>query len=156
MAALSWRLRAHAELAVGAFLCFLLGSVAVMAAAAMSGFVAPAVLDRLPEVGSPARDAALQQLHYTGLLNQAFAKIYVGLTGVALLLWSLAMRGSATFPRALAWFGPVAGGLPLAGVAAGHLRLDVRGFGLVVLLHAAWMLWAAWVMQSRADAPTPP
>ncbi len=154
MASLSWRLRAKSALALGGFVAFALASVAVMCAATMSGFVATSVLDRLPAAGDPLRDIALQQLHYTHLLNQAFAKIYVGLTGGAFVLWSLAMRGDRGFPAALSWFGYVAGLLPLIGIAVGHLQLEVQGFGLVVLLHAAWMMAAAWF--ARSDEPSTP
>ena len=152
MTALSWRLRARPELAVSALICFALASAAVTVAAAMSGLVAPAVLERLPAAGDPLREVALRQLHYTGLLNQAFAKVYVGLTGAAFVLWTFAMRGDRAFPAALRWYGVIAGVLPLIGVAAGHLRLDVRGFGLVVLLHATWMMAAAWWARGSATA----
>lgn len=152
MTALSWRLRAQAELAVLALICFTLAFMSVLGAATMSGFVATAVLDRLPSVGDPLRDVAFQQLHYTGVLNQAFAKVYVGLAGAAFGLWALAMRGDRAFPVALRWGALLAGVLPVVGVAVGHLRLDVRGFGLVVLVHSAWMMAAGWL--ARRD-PTP-
>lgn len=154
MASLSWRLRAKPALALGGFVSFALASVAVMLAAIMSGFVATSVLDRLPAAGDPLRDVALQQMHYTHLLNQAFAKVYVGLAGFAFVLWSLAMRGDRGFPAALSWFGYVAGLLPFVGVAVGHLHLEVQGFGLVMLLHAAWMMAAAWF--ARSNEPSTP
>lgn len=154
MASLSWRLRAKSGLALGGFVSFALASVAVMLAAVMSGFVATSVLGHLPAAGDPLRDVALQQLHYTHLLNQAFAKVYVGLAGLAFVLWSLAMRGDRGFPAALSWFGCVAGLLPFIGVAVGHLKLEVQGFGLVVLTHAAWMMAAAW--SARSDAAATP
>jgi hypothetical protein len=144
MTALTWRLRGARELAVGALICFALASVAVLVAAVMSGLVAPALLTGLRPAGDPARDVALQQLHYTGLLNQAFAKVYVGLTGLAFVGWSLAMRREPTCPAGLRWYGFIAGLLPLIGVAVGHLRLTVHGFGVVALLHATWMMAAAW------------
>ncbi|MBY0488751.1 MAG: hypothetical protein K2R93_02805 [Gemmatimonadaceae bacterium] len=159
MTALTWRLRAARELAIGALICFALASVAVLFAAAMSGLVAPTLLAGLRPVGDPARELALQQLHYTGVLNQAFATVYVGLAGAAFGLWALAMRGDRAFPAALRWGAVLAGILPIIGVAVGHLRLDVRGFGLVVVLHSAWMMTAAWVARGDATpiaAVTPP
>lgn len=159
MTALSWRLRAQRDLAVGGLVCFALASLAVLVAAVMSGLVAPALLDRLPAAGDPLRDVAFQQLHYTGVLNQAFAKVYVALAGAAFVFWSIAMRGDSAFPGVVRWYGVVAGVLPFAGVAAGHLRLDVRGFGLVMLLHATWMMAAAWCARGTTPPdgpPTPP
>jgi hypothetical protein len=147
MAALSWRLRAQVELSATAFVCFALASFAVLCAAVMSGLVSPALLDHLPPDGTALRDVAMQQLHYTGLLNQAFAKVYVGLAGAAFVLWALAMRRDAAFPRVLVWYSIVAGALPVIGVMVGHLRLNVTGFGLVMLLHTTWMMGAAFTMR---------
>lgn len=151
MAALSWRLRTQPLASGLGFASFVLATCAVLIAAAASGFIAPALVRALPVDGS-ARDVLLNQVHYTGEVNQAFAKIYVGLTGMAIVAWCIAMRGDRAFGALLRGYGIIAGVLPCAGVAIGHLRLDVRGFGLVVLLHTTWMAWAAWCL-SRSGAP---
>jgi hypothetical protein len=159
MLAVTWRLRARAELAVLAYAAYALGVVAVMMAAAMSGFIATSLADRVPTLSGAARDAAMQQFHYTGTLNQAFAKIYVCLAGSAFLLWSVAMRDAGGFPRALAWFGLVAGAMQLVAIASGKLPMNVHGFGAVVLLQSIWVLWVARVLtqQTAPDSvyPTP-
>lgn len=150
MAALSWRLRGNALSSGLALASFSLATFAVMIAAAASGFIAPVLVGALPADGA-ARDVLLNQLHYTGTVNQAFAKLYVGLTGLAFVSWCVAMRGSRAFGAVLRGYGVIAGVLPVLGLAAGHLRLDVHGFGIVVLLHTTWMAWAAWCL-ARRDA----
>lgn len=152
MLAVTWRLRARAELAVLAFTAYALGVVAVMMAAAMSGFIATSLADLAPTLDGAARDAVMQQFHYTGTLNQAFAKIYVCLAGSAFLLWSIAMRDTGGFPRALSWFGIVAGAAQLVAIASGRLPMNVHGFGAVVLLQSIWTMWVARAL-TRPTAP---
>lgn len=156
MGALSWRLRSRLWLSGGAFAFFLLASVCVMAAAIMSGLVAPAMLNDLAEAADVVRDAArrdvaMQQLHYTGRLNQAFATVYVALTAVAMTLWGLAMRGQPGFAPLVRWTAPLAGLVPWLLVMVGHLHLDVTGFGVVIACHTAWMTMAAWSLSRGGD-----
>ena len=143
MLAVSWRLRARSELAVLAYTAYLLGIVAVMMAAAMSGFIAPSLADKIPSLTGAAREMAMQQFHYTGSINQAFAKIYVCLAGSAFLLWSIAMRDTGNFPRALSWLGIVVGVVQLVGIGSGTLPMNVHGFGAVVLAQSIWVFWVA-------------
>ncbi|MBX9857769.1 MAG: hypothetical protein K2Y26_19730 [Gemmatimonadaceae bacterium] len=156
MGALSWRLRARPWLSGAALTCFLLAAVSVMAAAIMSGLVAPAMLGDLAEASDVVRDAArrelaLQQLHYTGRLNQAFATVYMALTAVAMTLWGLAMRGQAGFAPLVRWLAPLAGLGPWLLVLVGHLHLDVTGFAVVIVCHTVWMTMAAWSL-SRGES----
>lgn len=156
MGALSWRLRARPWLSGGAFAFFGLAAVCVMAAAIMSGLVAPAILSDLADArdvvqDAARRDVAMQQLHYTGRLNQAFATVYVALTAVAMTLWGLAMRGQPGFAAVVWWTAPLAGLVPWLLVMVGHLHLDVTGFGVVVACHTAWMTVAAWKLSRGED-----
>lgn len=156
MATLSWRLRARPWLSGSAFVFFALAAVCVMAAAIMSGLVAPSVLSDLTEAADVVRDVArrdvaMQQLHYTGRLNQAFATVYVALTAVAMTLWGVAMRGQPGFAPVVRWTAPLAGLVPWLLVIVGHLHLDVTGFGVVIACHTAWMTMAAWSLSRGGD-----
>lgn len=146
MLAVTWRLRERLELAVLAYMAYALGMVAVMIAAAMSGFIATGLADTIPGLMGAVRDGAMQQFHYTGALNQAFAKIYVCLTGSAFLLWSVAMRDTGAFPRALSWLGVVVGVVQLIGIGSGMLPMNIHGFGAVVLAESVWVFWVARVL----------
>lgn len=154
--ALTRRLRARREVAVGAYAFFALASVAVVVAAVASGFIAPGVLRGYAEADEPARAAMQSALHYTGLVNQAFARVYVLFSGVAVLLWSWAMLPERALPRPLAAYGLVLGGALILGASTGHLRLDVHGFGLVVLGEGAWMVCVAAQLWRGPAAETPP
>ena len=85
----------------------------------------------------------MQLFHYTGTINQAFAKVFVGLSALAIAPWSVAMRGHQAFPRGLSLLGMlVGGGLGIA-LVGGQLRLDVHGFGAVMIAQSLWTLWVA-------------
>ena len=98
-----------------------------MIAAAMSGLTATSLANVIPALTGTARDAAMQQVHYTGSLNPAFAKIYVCLAESAVLFWSVTMRDTGGFPRALSWFGIIVGAVQSIAIARGMLPMNVHG-----------------------------
>jgi hypothetical protein len=141
--ALTLRLRARRDVAVGAYAFFALASVAVVIAAAASGLLAPAFLQGVSQADESERAVVMAALHYTAHLNQAFAMLYVMFSGVAILGWSGAMLAGRELSRALAVYGLVLGAALLLGLASGHLRLNIHGFGAVMLGEAVWMAWVA-------------
>lgn len=151
--ALTLRLRARRDLAIGAFVFFAFGSVMVIVAAVMSGLVAPAVLRGIGEADEAARALRMAQLRHTGLMNQAFAAVYVVSTGIAILLWSWAMLVGREIARGLAVYGLILGAALTVGVLSGVLHLGIHGFLLVVLGVGAWMGWVAvWLWHSEHDS----
>jgi hypothetical protein len=141
---LTLRLRARRATAVGAFVFFALAIVSVMIAAAASGLVSPGVLRGMHDAGEAGATMSMQNfLHYTYLLNQAFARVYVVLGAIAIALWSWAILGGHALPRGLALYGLLLGAALLVGLASGHLTLGIHGFGLVMLGQGAWLIWAA-------------
>jgi hypothetical protein len=151
MFVLSWRLRAARELSVFAFACYALSVVAVMIAAAASGLLAPAFADAAVSADEALRAVLRNQLSYTWQLNQAFAKIYVGLSAAAMCGWSLAMRRTSDFSSALSALGIAVAVVSAAGVASGHLVLSVHGFGAVMIGQGVWVLWSAWSLARVPD-----
>ena len=124
-----------------AFAVYLLSSACNLVAAMMSGFVAT----RLLSSGTPP-DASL--LHFTHAINQAFATSAVVATGIAFVLWSVALhrRGKT----GLAALGAVIGIVQVAGILSGLLQLDVKGILLATALQAAWLLPLAWTLRQTA------
>jgi hypothetical protein len=113
--------------------------VAVMSAAIASGFIAPRLIEALghAEGQRPIIDSLF---HFNYQVNQAFAMVFVVLSSVAMLLWSVAMLRARSFARGIGIFGCVIGALLLLGVVSGHLRLNVHGFGMIMLLESAWLI----------------
>jgi len=145
---LTRRLDGPDRLAIAALVAYGLASVAGMAAASVSGFLATAVARRLAEAAPEQRQVWAVLFRYTGELNQAFAKVLTVSSAAAILLWSAALL-RRTLARGVAVYGIAVSAITVVGVASGHLRLGVHGYGLVVLTQAAWfiavglMLWRA-------------
>ncbi len=140
---LTVRLTTRRDLAFGAFIFFALASFAVVLAALASGFIAPAVLEGMNNATESRREGMLGALGYTGILNQAFAKLYVVFAGAAILLWSVAIVKGREMSRWLGAYGIALGLGLVAVIALGIVRLDIHGFGAVAILVGAWMVWAA-------------
>lgn len=154
--AVTGRLHVRRATAVGAFIFFAVASFAVLLAGAASGLVSPGVLRGMHDTGDASAMTSMENfLHYTFLLNQAFARIYVVLGAIAIALWSWAILGARELPRGLAIYGLLLGAALVAGLTSGHLTLGIHGFGLVVLGQSGWMIWAAIAMWRGAGAEPP-
>jgi hypothetical protein len=104
-------------------------------AGAMSGYVVSDIFRRIGLAPDPQTAQFWRvMLRYSGILNQAFARILVIGGAAAIILWSCAMR-----MRALRWYGIVSNAAIIIAVLWG-LPLDVHGYGLVVLLQGGWFL----------------
>ncbi len=128
-----WR-SVRSDVATAALVFCGFGIVAILSAAVLSGFVAPDVVaDRL-------------LLGYTGMLNQAFAKMSVAAIGASLILWGAALwpiggRGAGGgFARLPAAAGVMIGAVLALGILTGWLRLTVGGIVIVTLLQGIWIL----------------
>ncbi len=143
------------DLAVLGLSAYAIATIAVVAAAMLSGLVVTPLLEDSVAATGSAREILLAQIRFAFLMNQSFTKVFVALAGVAVACWSLAMRGDRRFPATLTWFGVTLAVVGVGGIAAGRLALDVMGFGLIVLGLAAWTCWAAGCLL-RDDRPASP
>jgi len=139
------------DLGVAALVVYGFATVAVTSAAVASGFVATEVIGRMAEAEGSARDLDHALMEYTGMLNQGFAKVDVVASSVALLLWSAAILKSRVMPRVVGHVGVIVGGAVLLAFFAGHLRLNVHGFGIVVFLQAVWLIWIGVLLCRSRD-----
>jgi hypothetical protein len=116
-----------------------LAAVAVVPAAIASGWIGTELARAVAERGGEMRELERELLRLNGHVNQAFAEVHVVAAALAIMLWSLAILARGGFPRALGYTGGLLATATLAGLLSGHLRLDVHGFGLVVLGQALWL-----------------
>ena len=138
-----WR-SLRSDVATLALVCYAFGIVAILTAATLSGFVAP---DALPE---------RPLLLYTGLLNQAFAKVSVTAIGGSIALWGAALwqQHSRGFGRVVAIAGLIVGAVLAFGVLSGALYLNVGGILFVTLLEGVWIaLVAVHLLRGPASPP---
>ena len=127
-------------------------AVATMNAAVASGLVAPVIGREILQAASPTLEVWKLLFHYNSAVNQAFAMVYVVASSAALVLWSSAILSTRSLPRGVAIYGCVLGPLTVFAMHIGHLRLDVHGFGMIILSQAAWFITAG-ILLMRSHAP---
>jgi hypothetical protein len=148
-----WRRLAPSELATAALVVWGFGGVAIVIAAAASGFVATDTMQWINEAEAASKPMFHALGDYTHSLNQAFAKVNVVASSVSLLLWAFAIEKSKRFNRAVGLFGLVVGGALLLAFFGGRLKLNVAGFGIVIFAQSAWLIWVG-ILLVRAPKPT--
>ena len=149
---LTQRLAAPNRLALSGLALFGFAEVAVMIAAAASGLVAPGLVHHMAANPGMA-DMWRTVLILNGHLNQAFAMIFVVASSAAIVLWSAAMLRYGGFSRPLGIYGCILGPLTVIAVLSGHIRLNVHGFGMVILGQAIWFI-SAGVLLWKEDQPS--
>lgn len=113
---------------------------AVSIAAIASGLIATAMASRILASTGAEQDLARALLTYTGVVNQAFATVFVVGWSLAMTVWSVVIIRSGAFARWLGWYGLAVGATLLVVTALGRLRLDVHHFGLIVIAQGIWTL----------------
>jgi hypothetical protein len=134
-----------------AFLLYAISAAALLCAALFSGFVAPELIRKSSGAESPEPSVWHALLAYNFLLNQAFAKVGVAAFSGAMIFWSASLPRSGALARTSQILGIAIGTVTLAALAHGVVRLDVRGFGLIVLTEAAWILPVAVLLLRAPD-----
>src|SRR5512140_3474023 len=76
------------DAALAGLVAYGMAQLAVMIAAVASGLLAPALAAQLVSSTGAEHDLAGALFHYTGAINQAFAKVFVVASSAAILLWS--------------------------------------------------------------------
>lgn len=141
-----------AGLSLLAFVAYAVGAMAVLIAGTANGFVFPVLLEDDPGHGvtGPTRDALLT---YNWTLGQAMTQVHVVMSFVAMGLWSVHMVRTRVLARGLGIFGCLISVAALTGLFTGRVDMDVKGFGLIVLLQSLWLV-AAGVLLWRGGRAT--
>jgi hypothetical protein len=133
-------LESRRSLADAALVSYAFGSVAVMFAAIASGFIGTDLAARVLEAGDTGRATFGSVLQYNSALNQACTKVFVVLGSGGIALFSVAMLTLPVFGRALGVTGIAIGLMATIATTLG-LRMDIHGFGAIVLGHGVWLVW---------------
>jgi len=152
--ALARRLDSPQRTAIAALVVYGFALTAVMLAAIASGFVGPAVIEDSLDGPQVASEVWKALMHYNWALNQACAQVYVVGSSVAILLWSLAIARTRALATGLGIFGLVLAPLTILALLSGHIRLDVHGFGLIVVGQALWSISAGVSLWRRGGGAT--
>lgn len=135
------------RLSLAGLVVFGFACVAVFIAASVSGFIVPAIMQRM------ARDIGNMrtwQIVIDGIfqINQAFARIYSVAASVAVILWSVSIQRNGRLSPRVAIYGYIASALIIVGIGVGHLRLNVHGMAVVWFAQAIWFVTAGVQMCS--------
>ena len=140
--ALTRRLDAPERLALVALVLHGFALVAGMIAAAVSGLVTPQLVPEMLAAEPASRELGLALFHFSAHLNQAFAWLLVIGASAAIGLWSWAILQGRALARGTGLYGVVLAPLTVFALLTGHVRLDVHGFGLIVLAQSIWYVAA--------------
>lgn len=148
---LTRRLWAPDRISFAAIVTYGFACVAVMLAAAVSGFIVPDIMKHM--VRDVPANAHEWQLVMAGIfqINQGMAQIFSVGASVAIILWSVAVLRNRGLSLWLAVYGCIAGVAIIAAISSGHLPLNVKGMALVMLGQALWFLAAGGELCSTAD-----
>jgi hypothetical protein len=147
---LTQRLAAPDRLAFSALVVFVFAAVAVLIATAVSGFIVPNIMRHMirdTPASAPQWHIVIDAIFQ---INQAFSRIYTVAASAAIILWSASALRNGGLGRGLAAYGVIASSLLIVGIVIGHLKLDVHGMSVVVLVQVIWLIGAG--IQLRKDA----
>ena len=154
------------RLAFCGLVVFGFAAVAVMNAAAVSGWVVPNIqrlMEKSDRSSEPQWRIAIASIFQ---LNQAWSRIYAIAISAAIVLWSLAALRQGGLRQAGLWQGGLGRPLAIYGclapavlallVISGHLGMDVHGFTIVTVTQGIWFFWAGLVLCRRNEVTHSP
>jgi hypothetical protein len=147
------RLSASRHLAFAGLVTYGFAMTAGMITGILNGFVAPRVIHRMlthPE----AKQVWDIVLDYSSDLERPLAQVLVVASSIAILLWSIAIVRRGLLARGLGIYGCIVAPLIILAVAPSHIRLNVHGFGMVVLLQTVWFIVAGVQLWRVAESTT--
>ena len=145
----------HRPEALLAFIIYALSAVALMLAGIADGLINAALIPQMTGAIDPKLQAVKAALSYNFQLNQACAKVFVVGSSLAIVLWSITFFRFGTLERGIGIMGWFISFVAFAGLLSGHITMSAHGFGLIVLLQAAWVI-AVGVSMLRAESDSVP
>ena len=153
---LARRIAADDRISFAGIVTFGFACVAILVAAAVSGFVAPDIaMHMVRDVPAAAHQWQIV-IDGTMQINQALSRIYSVATSLAIILWSISALRNGGFSRGVAVYGCIISVLIIFGIAFGQLRLDVHGMAVVMLGQAIWFILVGSQLCSRPASRTSP
>jgi hypothetical protein len=114
------------------------GTVAMIGAATVSGFVTAKAAGLVPTPTDQDLRTLALFINFSHVLNQALANLGVVAMSGGILAWALGLVHDKGWARIVGGIGILAGIAPAVALVMGGLHLDVHGMMLVILIQAAW------------------
>jgi hypothetical protein len=148
---LTRRLSHPSALNEAALVSYGFGAVSLMFAAIVSGFIGTDIAGIVLDAGTDSQALYEPVRDFAWAFNQACTRVFVVSASVAIALWSVAMLRDPAFGRGIGVTGILVGGLAVAATVLG-LRMNIHGFGAIVLGHGVWLIWTARLLSRNAHA----
>jgi len=146
---LTRRIASADRIAFAAIVTYGFACVAIMIAAAVSGFIVPDIWNHMARDASDAAHQWQMIIYSVFQFNQAFARIFSVAASLAIILWSISALRNGGLGQRLAIYGCVVSPLIIIGIGIGHLRLDVHSMAAVWLAQAIWFIVAGWQLCAK-------
>ena len=78
--------------------------------------------------------------NYNGMVDQAFVRVFVAASSVAIGLWSALIVRSAALARAVGIYGCILGAATVIALLSGQLDPYVHLFGMAIVGQALWFV----------------
>ena len=122
-------------------------------AAVINGLVGPTITRQILTADENTAQLLRLILMNNTLLNQAFDKIYLIASSIAIVFWSLSIIRGSGFARIVATLGCIIGSANILFFFLGHLRLDAHGFALLIFGEMTWTILVAILLFRFVDLP---
>jgi hypothetical protein len=117
-----------------------------MAAGLVNGFILPNLAERYVGIDEAGLEAVWPVMALCREVNATTARVGIVGLSLAAVLWSCVLAGMPGWRRWIGVAGMLCGLTPLAMHAGEHLRVDVPGFRLFVIIYGVWCVLAAVVL----------
>jgi hypothetical protein len=123
----------------------------MMTAVVFDGLVSPGLAARINEATGTAGQGWRIAFNYNGMVDEAFVRVFIMASSVAVLLWSASIARSGALARALGIYGAVLAVATMIALLSGQLDRYVHIFGMVLVGQALWFCIAGallWRVES--------
>ena len=123
-------------------------------AAVINGLVAPVITRQILTADESNGQLLRLILMNNTLLNQAFSKVFVVASSLAIVFWSARIIKVSGFAQIVSMLGYIIGLVGVLGLLSGHLRLNAHGFGILIFGQMIWTILVATLLFRFDDLPT--
>jgi len=146
---LSRRLGSSGRLAVAALVTYGFALAAMMNALVFDGLVTPGLAREIVSATGTAAQAWRVAFNHNGLIDQAFMRVFLVASSVAIILWSATIVRSRAIARGAGIYGCVLGVATVVAQLSGQLESHAHLFGMVIVGQAIWFVVAGtWLCRA--------
>jgi len=136
-------------LVILAQLFFFIGSMVMVGAALINGFIYTDFIAQLVGANSEVLTHVTPIKSLTWSANQVLANMGVITMSIAMVFWSIDVFSDGSLQKGIGWYGILIGFWGFAAIAFDFMSLDLQGMTAIVVLQGLWHLSMAYLMISK-------